>query len=81
MILNDIQIRSGVVGGTLFSTALNISPHDLLFTAIMAVIGAVVSFFVYCILRKLFSDSDNSKNALIKVKIDKKKYSSHYNER
>lgn len=61
MILNDIQIKSGVVGGTLFSTALNISPHDLLFTAIMAVIGAVVSFFVSSILKKLFSDSDDSK--------------------
>ena len=61
MIFNDIQIRSGVVGGTLFSTALNISPHDLLFTAIMAVVGAVVSFFVSYILRKLFSDSDDSK--------------------
>lgn len=61
--LNDIQIRSGVVGGTLFSTALNISPHDLLFTAIMAMIGAVVSFFVSFILKKLFSDSDKSKKA------------------
>lgn len=47
MILNDIQIRSGVVGGTLFSTALNISPHDFLFTAIMAVIGTVVSFLCF----------------------------------
>jgi H+/Cl- antiporter ClcA len=51
----------------LFSTALNISPHDLLFTAIMGVIGAVISFFVSYILRKLFSDSDDfkkkSKNA------------------
>lgn len=63
MMLNDIQIRSGVVGGTLFSTALNISPHDLLFTAIMAMIGAVVSFFVSFILKKLFSDSDKSKKA------------------
>ena len=60
--LNDIQIISGVVGGTLFSTALNISPHDLLFTSIMAVIGAVVSFFVSYILRKLFSDSDATRN-------------------
>ncbi|MHB1197591.1 MAG: hypothetical protein ACYC0A_12205 [Lutibacter sp.] len=59
--IQDIQIRSGVIGGTLLSTALNISPHDLLFTAIMAVIGAVVSFFVSYILRKLFSDSDASK--------------------
>ncbi len=63
MILNDIQIRSGVIGGTLFSTALNIGMNDLLFTAIMSVIGAVVSFFVSYILRKLFSDSDKSKNA------------------
>ena len=60
---NDIQIRSGVIGGTLFSTALNIGMNDLLFTAIMSVIGAVVSFFVSYILRKLFSDSDKSKNA------------------
>lgn len=59
--IHDIQIRSGVIGGTLFSTALNISPHDLLFTAIMALVGAVVSFFVSYILRKLFSDSDGSK--------------------
>ena len=58
MILNDIQIRSGVVGGTLFSTALNIGMNDLLFTAIMSVIGAVVSFFVSYILRKLFSDKN-----------------------
>jgi uncharacterized protein HemY len=56
MIINDIQIRSGVIGGTLFSTALNIGMNDLLFTAIMSVIGAVVSFFVSYILRKLFSD-------------------------
>jgi len=58
---NDIQIRSGIIGGTLLSTALNINFHDLLFTAIMSVIGAVVSFFVSYILRKLFSDSDGSK--------------------
>jgi len=37
--LNDIQIQSGVNGGTL-STALNIDFQDLLFTAIMALIGA-----------------------------------------
>jgi len=58
---NDIQIRSGVIGGTLLSTAFNIGMNDLLFTAIMSVIGAVVSFFVSYILRKIFSDSDKSK--------------------
>jgi hydrogenase maturation factor HypE len=61
--IHDIQIRSGVIGGTLFSTALNIGMNDLLFTAVMSMIGAVVSFFVSYILRKLFSDSDKSKNA------------------
>jgi len=55
---SDIQIRSGVIGGTLLSTALNINFHDLLFTAVMSVIGAVVSFFVSYILRKLFSDKN-----------------------
>jgi hypothetical protein len=42
---------------------LNINFQDLLFTAIMSVIGAVVRFFVSYILRKLFSGSDKSKNA------------------
>jgi len=55
---NDIQIRSGVIGGTLLSTALNIGMNDLLFTAIMPVIGAVISFFVSYILRKMFSDKN-----------------------
>ncbi len=54
MIFNDIQIRHGVVGGTLLSTALNISIHDVFFTALMSVIGAVVSFFVSYVLKQLF---------------------------
>ncbi len=61
MMFNDIQIRYGVIGGTLLSTALNISIHDVFFTALMSVIGAVVSFFVSYVLRKLFSDSNESK--------------------
>lgn len=56
MLQNDLQLKSGVVGGTLFSTIINISFNDILFTVIMAVIGAVVSFFVSCLLRKVFSD-------------------------
>ncbi|MCF6182671.1 hypothetical protein [Lutibacter sp.] len=53
---NDLQLRSGIVGGTLLSTVLNISLDDVFFTIVMAVIGAVVSFFVSCLLRKLFSN-------------------------
>ena len=53
---NDFQIRSGVVGGTLLSTVFNISLHDVFFTIIMAIIGAVVSFFVSKILKRFFGD-------------------------
>ena len=55
MLQNDLQLKSGVVGGTLFSTIINITFNDILFTIIMAAIGAVVSFAVSCLLRKLFS--------------------------
>ena len=43
----NLQVRSGVVGGTLLSTALNISLNDVLFTVVMAVIGAVVMGLIF----------------------------------
>ena len=54
MLQNDIQIKSGVVGGTLLSTVFTISLDDILFTIIMAVIGAIVSFSVSTLLKWLF---------------------------
>ena len=54
MLQNDLQLKSGVVGGTLLSTALNISLDDVFFTVVMAVIGAVASFFVSLLLKWLF---------------------------
>lgn len=54
MFNNDLQLKSGVFGGTLLSTVFNISLHDVVFTVVMAVIGAVVSFFVSYLLRLLF---------------------------
>ncbi|WP_457617553.1 hypothetical protein [Lutibacter sp.] len=53
---NDLQLKSGVFGGTLLSAVLNFSLHDVFFTVVMAIIGAVVSFFVSYILKRLFSD-------------------------
>ena len=53
---NDLQLRSGVIGGTLLSIAFNISLHDLFFTIIMAIIGAIVSFFVSKFLKRFFGD-------------------------
>ena len=57
MLLNDVQIKSGVVGGTLLSTVFTISLDDVLFTFVMAVIGAVVSFFVSAFLKRMFSEN------------------------
>jgi hypothetical protein len=50
----NLQIKSGVVGGTVLSAIINISFHDILTTCIMAFVGATVSFFVSCFLRRLF---------------------------
>ncbi|WP_192807101.1 hypothetical protein [Ochrovirga pacifica] len=49
--MGNLQLKSTVFGGTLFSTVANIQPHDVYFTIIMAVIGAVVSFFVSLLLK------------------------------
>ena len=59
MTLNNIEIRSGVIGGTLLSTVFNISLNDVIFTIVMAVIGAVVSFGVSALLRKLFTNRND----------------------
>lgn len=52
--MGNIQLKSTVFGGTLFTTIANIKLHDIYFTVIMAVVGAVVSFFVSLLLRKIF---------------------------
>jgi hypothetical protein len=51
---SNLQIKSGVVGGTLLSTIIKISFHDILITCIMAFVGATVSFFVSYLLRSFF---------------------------
>ncbi|WP_193316065.1 hypothetical protein [Flavicella marina] len=52
--MGNLHIKSGIFGGTLFSAVFNISYHDIVFTIVMASIGAVVSFFVSWFLRKVF---------------------------
>ena len=61
MTLNNLEIRSGVIGGTLLSTVFNISLNDVIFTIVMAVIGAVVSFGVSTLLRWLFTSKNKFK--------------------
>lgn len=47
----DHNMKASVLGGTLFTAILNLSWDDILFTVIMAAIGAFVSFLVSLILR------------------------------
>lgn len=48
-----IGTRAGIIGGTLLSIMVNISSGDLISTAVLAALGAVVSFFVSIILKWL----------------------------
>tara|TARA_B100000809_G_C15140796_1_gene533253 strand:- start:23939 stop:24118 length:180 start_codon:yes stop_codon:yes gene_type:complete len=50
----DFQIKYGVVGDTLLSAIIHISFHDILINCSMSFVGATVSFFVSCLLRRLF---------------------------
>ena len=61
MTLNNLEIRSGVIGGTLLSTVFNISLSDVVFTIVMAFIGAVVSFGISSLLKWLFTSKTKFK--------------------
>mgnify|MGYP000194534934 FL=1 len=52
-IIVDPHTKAGVLGGTLLSAFLNLSWHAIVYTIIMAAIGAVVSFIVSMLLRWL----------------------------
>jgi len=57
---NGFQIRFGVLGGTMFSALFNINLHDIVFTGVMASIGATISFIVSFILKRIFSKSNSN---------------------
>ena len=46
--------KAGTVGGTLLTVITNINKDDIFKTIVLAVIGAVVSFCVSYLLKKLF---------------------------
>ena len=52
-IVNDSSTQTGTIGGTLLSIAANISSGDLFRTAILAAVGAIVSFTVSVLLKML----------------------------
>ena len=49
----------GTVGGTLLAIVGVVDPSDMLKTAVLAAIGAVVSFLVSTILKRLFKSKKN----------------------
>lgn len=52
--LSNHNLIAGVVGGTFFSSVMNIGVEDIITTSILAIVGAVVSFFVSVFLKYLF---------------------------
>ncbi len=50
----DYNTKSAIVGGTFFSSIMNIGVADLITTIVLAFVGAAVSFFVSMILKFLF---------------------------
>ena len=53
--MSDPHSKAGFLGGTLFSAFFNITVNDLVFTVVMAAVGAVVSFGVSVVLKRVFS--------------------------
>ena len=51
------EIRAGTTGGTVLSTVLHLSGYDLLEIIICAVIGALVSYLVTVLLKRIFKSS------------------------
>ena len=51
----DNNTKTAIVGGTFFSSIINIGVADLITTSILALVGAIVSFFVSLLLKKLIT--------------------------
>ena len=45
--------KSGTIGGTLLVLLLNITSEEVLKTAVLAAVGAVVSFFISYLLKRI----------------------------
>ena len=51
---------AGTFGGTLLAIVGVVDPNDMLKTAVLAAIGAVVSYVVSTILKRLFKSQNNN---------------------
>jgi hypothetical protein len=51
----DNNTKSAIIGGTFFSSIVNIGVEDLITTSILALVGAIVSFFASLLLKRLIT--------------------------
>lgn len=47
----DYNTKSAIIGGTFFSSIVNIGVEDLITTIILAVVGAIVSYIVSILIK------------------------------
>ena len=47
----DYNTKSAIIGGTFFSSIVNIGVEDLITTIVLAVVGAVVSYIVSILIK------------------------------
>lgn len=53
-LLSDTGTRAGTIGGTMLSVFPSISSGDLIRTVVLATIGAVVSYLVSVMMKRVF---------------------------
>ena len=53
--MNSLGIKAGTTGGTLLVLVLNITGEDLLPTAVLAALGAVISYLVSWLMKRMLS--------------------------
>ncbi|MFD1315261.1 hypothetical protein [Namhaeicola litoreus] len=56
--MSDSHSKAGFLGGTLFSAFFNVTVDDLVFTVVMAAVGAVVSFGVSVVMKRVFEQRE-----------------------
>ena len=47
----DYNTKSAIIGGTFFSSVVNIGVEDLITTVVLAIVGAVVSYIVSILIK------------------------------
>ncbi|MDG1804310.1 hypothetical protein [Flavicella sp.] len=57
--MENLHLKSEILGGIIFAAVFNISLHDIAFTVVTAIIGVVVSFVVSCLMKYIVKKFKN----------------------